>query len=87
MRKGKSISKTFHKLLEESQRLTFTSSPENVFDCIMAASRALSKGDFQKSFKVIKSFGFWRFVENHDYVLEMLKTKIKDEALRICLFT
>ncbi|KAF9607291.1 hypothetical protein IFM89_033719 [Coptis chinensis] len=48
---------------------------------------ALSKGDFQKSFNVIKSFSFWRFVENQDYVLEMLKTKIKDEALRIGLFT
>ncbi|KAF9592626.1 hypothetical protein IFM89_016274 [Coptis chinensis] len=79
--KGKVISKTFRKLFEESQRQTFTPSPGNVCDYVMAASRALCQGDFHKSFNLIKSFDFWRFLGNRDNVLEMLMTKIKEVAL------
>ncbi|KAF9593028.1 hypothetical protein IFM89_019755 [Coptis chinensis] len=79
--KGKVISKTFRKLFEESQRQTFTPSPGSVCDYVMAASRALSQGDFHKSFNLIKSFDFWRFLRNQDNVLEMLMTKIKEVAL------
>ncbi|KAF9612611.1 hypothetical protein IFM89_002207 [Coptis chinensis] len=39
--KGKVISKTFRKLFEESQRQTFTPSPGNVCDYVMAASTIL----------------------------------------------
>ncbi|KAG7578325.1 Proteasome component (PCI) domain [Arabidopsis thaliana x Arabidopsis arenosa] len=85
--KHKTISKNIHRLLEKSEKQTFTAPPVTICDHVMAATRALTKGKFQEAFEVLNSLDVWRLFKNRDSVLDMVKARIKEAALRTYLFT
>jgi translation initiation factor 3 subunit C len=53
--KKKLISKPFQRLLDNYDRQTFTGPPENVRDHVMAATRALRAGQWQKAIEVVNA--------------------------------
>lgn len=85
--KRKMISKPFRRLLDINEKQMFTGPPENVRDHVMAATRALSKGDWKKAVEVIQSMDVWRLLGQRESIMEMLQEKLQEEALRTYIFT
>jgi len=81
------ISKSFHRILDTYNRQTFTGPPETVRDHVMAATRALMRGDWQAAYKAVSGLSVWALVPQREAVLAMLQDKLKEEALRTYLFT
>lgn len=80
------ISKSFHRIMETNSRQMFSGPPENVRDHVVAASKALMKGDWRKAHTYITALNVWALVPQKDSVLAMLRTKLQAEALRTYLF-
>lgn len=53
----------------------------------MAAARAMARGDWQKAYNFITALKLWSLMPQRDAVQAMLLMKLKQESLRIYLFT
>ncbi|XP_010417050.1 PREDICTED: eukaryotic translation initiation factor 3 subunit C-like [Camelina sativa] len=81
------FSKNIHFLLKKSEKQAFTAPPVTIRDHVIAATRALTKGGFQEAFEVLNSLDVWRVFKNRDSILDMVKARITEVALRSYLFT
>jgi translation initiation factor 3 subunit C len=86
-KRTKVLSKPFWRLVDNYDRQTFSGPPENVRDHVMAATRAMCKGDWRRGRELLLSLNAWGLLFNKDGVLEMLAAKIQEEGLRTYLFT
>ncbi|GMH33638.1 hypothetical protein BSKO_01472 [Bryopsis sp. KO-2023] len=80
------ISKPFSWLLDNYQNHTYSGPPENVKDHVVAATKAIFRGDWRTAFGFIESLTCWSLLPNKEEVLDMLKLKMKEEGLRTYLF-
>ncbi|KAL8431566.1 hypothetical protein Efla_000612 [Eimeria flavescens] len=81
------ISKHFRRMLEAYDRQTFLGPPENARETVMAATKALQKGDWAECARHIMSLTIWEKMANKEHIQEMLLQKIKAEAMRTYIFT
>ena len=81
------VSKSFWRLVEHYDKLTFMGPPENVRDHVMTATYALSEGNWSKASETIQCLTVWNLLPQKEEVLKMLTVKIKEEALKIYLTT
>ncbi|CCG83090.1 Eukaryotic translation initiation factor 3 subunit C [Taphrina deformans PYCC 5710] len=81
------ISRQFRRTLDFSERQIFSGPPENTRDYIMQAAKALASGDWEKSYSSLAAIKILELMPNVDAIREMLKQKVRVEALRTYLFT
>jgi translation initiation factor 3 subunit C len=80
------ISRPLRKWLDHYQRQAFVGPPENTRDHVIAATRALGRGDWLQCVELIMKLPAWRMVPNDEGVRVMLRRKIQEEGLRTYLF-
>jgi len=83
----KVISRNFRKMLGFSERQVFTGPPENTRDHIMAASKSLAMGEWQKARDYICAIKVWDLMHDSAKIRQMLTSKIQEEGLKTYLFS
>lgn len=81
------ISKSFRRLLEQNGRQIFSGPPENTRDHIIAASKALSSGEWEQARDLICDIKIWDLLTEKDEIKTMIGQKIQEEGLRTYLFS
>ncbi|CDJ68623.1 eukaryotic translation initiation factor 3 subunit 8, putative [Eimeria necatrix] len=81
------ISKHFRRMLEMYDRQAFVGPPENARETVMAATKALQRGDWSDCARHIWSLSIWDKMFNKEHIQQMLLQKIKAEAMRTYIFT
>jgi len=85
------ISRVLRRALEHHDKQVFVGPPENAKEAVVSAAKALQRGDWQSACGAIEDLKLWEHVdigslENGKKVREMIKDKVKTEALRTYLF-
>jgi translation initiation factor 3 subunit C len=97
--KRRPISKTFYHQLRTLEKQSLTGPAESMREHVVAAARAMKKGDWEKCYTSLVNEKMdrkvWHYFSIYEYtvndvkygVKDMLKRKIKEECLRTYLFT
>lgn len=80
------ISRQFRRLLDIYDRQIFNSPPENNREIIILATKYLQKGNWKMCCEKIFSLSIWSKIPEKEKVQELLKEKIKQEAMRTFIF-
>lgn len=86
------ISRMFRRALEQYDKQVFTGPPENPKEAVVCAAKGLQRGDWQSAFACLEPLKIWGHIdpsvpENGVKMREMVKEKVKIEALRTYLFS
>lgn len=81
------LSKSFHYQLRQSEKQTLIGPPESMREHVVAASKAMKKGDWKQCRDYILAVKVWKLFRQTEKVQEMLTRKIQEESLRTYLFT
>jgi len=85
------ISKNFHHVLRQSERQPLVGPPESMREHLVAASKAMKKGDWRACTNFIinekMNAKVWSLFQDPDSVRSMIQQKIQEESLRTYLFT
>jgi translation initiation factor 3 subunit C len=81
---GVFISKQLRKYMDNYSRQTFSGPPETVREHIVAATKAILKGDWKPANEYISSLEVWSLLPANagEKVKELLQNKIREEAIR-----
>lgn len=80
------ISRQFRRLLDIYDKQIFNSPPENNREIIILATKYLQKGNWKTCCEKIFSLSIWSKIPEKEKVQELLKEKIKQEAMRTFIF-
>ena len=83
------ISRHFRKYFLTYTTQVFTGPPENTRDNVLSASKHLLGSDWSKATELLLNLEVWNLLPGNgaEKIKEMLSVKVKEEALRIYLFT
>lgn len=86
------ISRVLRRELEKYDKQIFTGPPENAKEAVISAAKALQRGDWLAASSMLEDLKLWDHIdpgrpENGVKVKEMIKDKVKTEALRTYLFS
>eukprot|EP00933_Yihiella_yeosuensis_P062556 TRINITY_DN6553_c0_g1_i1.p1 TRINITY_DN6553_c0_g1~~TRINITY_DN6553_c0_g1_i1.p1 ORF type:complete len:1003 (+),score=295.30 TRINITY_DN6553_c0_g1_i1:123-3011(+) len=85
------ISRVLRRALDQCDKQMYSGPPENAKEAVVAAAKALQRGDWLSAFTCLEDLKLWEHIdsgrpENGAKVKEMIKEKVKTEALRTYLF-
>lgn len=85
--RGRVMSKYLRRLLDLHERQVFAGPPETTRDFVVAAARALSRGNWRKTSKLLLGMPAWDLLEDATKVKQMLSQQIQEVGLKTYLFT
>lgn len=83
------VSKPFRKYLLSYNRQVFVGPPENIREHVLAAAKSLLAGDWARACDLILNLEVWNLIpgDGSSRVKDMLREKLKEEAVRIFLIS